>query len=85
MHLKKKQIYRVKKKNGNEVLEQFSFPQIQLDMIEPNVCLVSTTMDFVSIFTDFCDAKMWVYDGFRFGSEKNIPTSFVFFCGSLVF
>ena len=48
-------------------------------MIEPNVCLVSTKLDFVNIFTDFCDAKMWVYDRFRFGPEKETFQRLLFF------
>ena len=38
--------------------------------MEPNVSLVSTKLDFVTISTNFCDEKMWVYDSFRFGPEK---------------
>ena len=67
-----------KGKNGNELVKQFSLPPTQLDLMEPTVCLVSTKLDFVTIFTDICDANMWVYDSFRFRPEKNIPTSFVF-------
>ena len=68
----------LKGKNGDEVVEQFSLPQIQLDIMEPNVCLLCTKLDFVNLLTDFCDAKMWVYDSFHFGPKKNIPTSFIF-------
>ena len=72
----------LKGKNGDEVIDQFSLPQIQLDMMEPTVCLVSTKLDFVTIFTDFCDAKMWLYDSVRF--EKNNPAILFFYCGNLV-
>ena len=64
-------------KNGDEIVKQFSLPQVQLDVMEPNVWLVSTKLDFVTIFNDFCDAKMWVYDSCSFGPEKRIQ-SFVF-------
>ena len=50
MHLKTK-LSMMKGKNGDEVVEQFSHPQTQLDMMEPNVCLVSPKLDFVTIST----------------------------------
>ena len=60
----------LKGKNGSDVVKHLSLPQIQLDMIELNVCSVSIKMDFVTIFTDFCNAKSWVYDSFRFWTKK---------------
>ena len=38
--------------------------------MELNVCLVCTKLHFVTILTNFCDAKMTVYDFFRFGPKK---------------
>ena len=69
----------LKKKHKFSILEgkKLFLPQIKLDMMEPNVCLVSTKLDFVTILTDFCDAMMWVCDSFHFGPNK-IPTAFVF-------
>ena len=54
----------------------------ELDMIEPNVRLVSTKLGFVTIFPDFCDAKMWVYDRFCFGPEEAFQRFLFFFCGN---
>ena len=72
-----------RKKNGYEDVEQFSLPQTQLVMMEPNVCLVSTKLDLVTIFSNSCDAKMKVYDSFRFGPEKKHSDVFCFFfCGN---
>jgi len=71
-------------KNGDENVERFSLPQIQLDVMEPNVCLVSTKLDFITIFTDFCNAKMWVFDSFRFGPEKIFQRLSFFLCGNLL-
>ena len=51
----KKQTQRVRRKNGDEVGEQISLPQTQLNMMEPNFCLLSTKLDFVTIITDPCD------------------------------
>ena len=47
-----------------------TFQSHKHDIIQPSVYLVSTRLDFATIFTEFCDAKMWVYDSFRFGLEK---------------
>ena len=71
-------------KNGDEFVEKFAFPQIQLDLMEPNVCLVPTKVEFVTIFTDFCDAKMWACDSFRFGPEKTFQRFLLFLCGNLL-
>ena len=49
----------------------------QLNMMEQTVCLVSIKLHFVTIFNEFCDANISVYDSFRFGTKKNIPMSFV--------
>ena len=82
MHLKKVKV--LKGKNGNEVVEHFSLPQTELDIMDPNNCLVSNKLDFATILTDFCDAKMLVYDSFRLGSEKRLQLLLFFFCGNLL-
>ena len=74
----------LKGKNGAKVVKKISLSQIQLDMMEPNVCLLSTKLDFVTIFTEFCDAKKLVYDNFRFGPEKTFQRLLFFFCGNLL-
>ena len=82
MHPKKKEKFSMLKgkESGDEVVRQISLalPQIQLALMEPNFSLASTKLDFVTNFSDFCDAKIWVNDSFRFEAEKNIPSSFVF-------
>ena len=62
---------------------QISLPQTQLRMMKPNVRLVSIKLDFFTSFNDFCDAKMWVYDRFRFGPEKIFQRLLFSFCGNL--
>ena len=84
MHLKKNTFSVLKAKNGDEAADQLSFPQIQLDMMEPNICLVSIKLDFVTIFSNFYDAKMWVCDSFRFGPEKTFHF-LLFFCENLLY
>ena len=74
----------LKRKNGDEVVKQFSLTRAQLDVMEPDVCSVSTKLHFVTIFTDFCEAKISVCDYFRFG-PKSIPMSFVFLLQKFAF
>ena len=74
----------MKRLNGDEVVKQLSLPQTQLGKMEPSVCLVSTKLNFVTVFTDFSDAIMWVYDSFRFGTTKAIQRFLFFFCGNLL-
>ena len=57
-------------KNGDEFVDQFSLPRIQLDMMESEFGFVSIKLEFVTIFTDVC-SKMSVYDRFGFGLKKH--------------
>ena len=62
----KRQVQLVKKKKLLEVVEQFSPSRIQLDMMTRK----STKQGFATISTDFCEAKISVYDCFRFETKK---------------
>ena len=77
IEFKKDELTFSKGKNRDEFVKQSVLPQIHLEMMEPKVCLVCIKLDFVTSFTDFCEAKISVNDSFSFGT-KNIPTSFVF-------
>ena len=68
--LKKNKFSLLKGKNGD--VEDFSLPQTQLDMMQPNVCLVSVKLDFVNVSADFSYGKMWVNNSLGFG-PKNGP------------
>ena len=81
LHLKNKKRL-LEEKNGDDAAEQFSHPQTQLFRMKPNVFLVSTKLDFVTVFTDFCDVKKGVHDSFRFGPRRIFH--FFLFCGILL-
>ena len=69
----------------HKAVEKFSLLQTQLDIMEPNIYLVSTKLDFVTIFTDFCDAKMRVYDSFCFGPQEKRSNVFCFSSAEICF
>ena len=57
-------------------VKQFSLPQAQLDMIKANVCLVYIKLDFVTIFTNLCNANSNVI----FLRKSAFPIGLASFC-----
>ena len=61
-----------KRINGDEVVELSLFPQLNLEIMGPNVCLAGIKLDFATSSTDFCEAKIPLYDSFHYETKNNV-------------